>query len=157
MPKPPKLTVIIPAADKEASIWQYTTVKPGNNWMKTDYDASGWKSGKSGFGTPQTPGAIVGTLWNTDDIWLRKEVDLKSTKSLVLSGWLTHDDDAEVYINGVLAIRAPGAIHAYEEFNFNRRSYALLTPGKVLIAVHCHNTVGDQYVDFGIVGFKPTK
>jgi hypothetical protein len=119
-----------------------------------NFDASNWPEGKSGFGTPQTSGAIIGTLWNTDDIWLRREVEIPSGKSNELLGWLHHDDDAEVYVNGLLVIRAGGATGSYEDFGFNRRAQQAIKPGKNLIAVHCRNTGGDQYIDFGFSRLK---
>ena len=44
--------------------------------MQPDYKAEGWKQGVAGFGTPRTPGALVHTIWNTDDIWLRRQFTL---------------------------------------------------------------------------------
>lgn len=157
MPVPPKLTVIIPAADKEASLWQYTTVKPGAGWMKPEFDASGWKTGQSGFGTPQTPGAIVGTLWNTQDIWLRKEVEVPAENYDDADAWIHYDEGAEVYINGVLAFKAGGYVDSYDTFPLTPAGRAVLKPGRNLIAVHCHQTTGGQYIDVGLVRIQNPK
>jgi len=97
---------------------------------------------------------VVGTLWNTDDIWLRREMELPGGEGDEIFGWLHHDDDAEIYINGVLAIKAAGATSTYEDFSFNRRIRKAIKPGKNVIAIHCHNTGGDQYIDFGFAKSK---
>jgi hypothetical protein len=157
MPKPPGFQAVVPAADTKPAVWNYTTNQPASNWFAPDFDASSWPEGRSGFGTPQTPGAIIGTTWSTDDIWLRREIELPDGKWDELLGWLYHDDDAEIYINGVLALRAPGATSAYEDFSLNRRGRMAIKPGKNLIAVHCRNTGGDQYIDFGFAAPRPAQ
>jgi len=154
MPKPPQLTVIIPAADKQPATWSYTTTAPADNWMGLNFDDSSWKHGQSGFGTANTPGAIIGTTWRTDDIWLRREVELPAGNYEHLSGWLHHDEDTEVYLNGVLALKADGFIGSYDLFPLTPLGKAALKPGKNLIALHCHQTTGGQYVDFGLVEEK---
>jgi hypothetical protein len=154
MPKPVGFEPVVPAADTKSALWRYTTNQPAANWFAPDFDTFGWAEGQSGFGTPQTPGAIVGTLWNTNDIWLRREVELSGNKWEELLGWLHHDDDAEIYINGVLAIKAFGATSSYEDFPLNRRGRAAIKPGKNVIAIHCRNTGGDQFIDFGFVKAK---
>jgi hypothetical protein len=151
MPQPPKISVIVPAADKEAAVWSYTTRNPGGDWMKPQYDASAWKSGRSGFGTSETPGAVVGTPWQTRNIWLRREVNLTAADCTHVEAWLHHDEDAEVYINGVLALTAHGFDTGYDMFPFTPAGKAALKPGKNLIAMHCHQTTGGQYVDLGLV------
>lgn len=151
MPSPPKMTIILPAADQKPAIWSYTLAAPEGNWMGTNFDDSSWARGKSGFGTADTPGAIIGTVWQTDDIWLRREVYIAPTTYDDLEGWLHHDEDAEVYINGVLALKTSGYIDNYDTFPLTPEGKAALRPGKNLIAVHCHQTVGGQYVDFGLV------
>jgi len=154
LPTPPKMTVIIPAADKQTATWSYTTAQPAAGWTGQDFDDSAWKQGKSGFGTAGTPGAIIGTVWQTDDIWLRREVSLPTHDYDELQAWLHHDEDAEVYVNGVLALKASGFISGYDVFPFTTEGRAAFRPGKNLIAIHCHQTVGGQYVDFGLVDIQ---
>lgn len=151
IPPPEKMTVILPAANTQPAIWSYTLAHPVGDWTSVNYDDSSWARGKSGFGTPETPGAIIGTVWQTDDIWLRREVDIKPTNYDDLEGWLHHDEDAEVYINGVLALKAAGYITGYDTFPLTPDGKAALKPGRNVIAVHCHQTVGGQYIDFGLV------
>jgi Glutaminase A six helical-hairpin domain/Domain of unknown function (DUF5127)/Domain of unknown function (DUF4964) len=151
LPKSPKITTIVPAADTHPVIWDYTTSKPVGGWMNPDFDDSAWKRGQSGFGTMGTPGAVIGTTWRTDDIWLRREVNLPAQGYDDLEAWLYHDEDAEVYINGMLALKASGFITSYNAFPLMSAAKAALKPGKNLIAIHCHQTAGGQYVDFGLV------
>jgi hypothetical protein len=151
LPPPPKITVVVSAADRQAAIWNYTTGRPPAGWMDPGFDDSAWNKGKSGFGTAGTPGSAVGTTWKTADIWLRRDMNLPAQTYDELQGWLHHDEDAEVYINGVLAIRAGGFITGYDVFPLTPQGKAALKPGENLIAIHCHQTVGGQYVDFGLV------
>jgi hypothetical protein len=151
MPKLPGFEPVVPAADTKPALWRYTTTKPADNWFATDFDASAWSEGKGGFGKTQSSAAVVNTVWNTDDIWLRREVELTVSNLDELLGWLHHDDDAEIYLNGVLALKVVGATGTYEDFSFNRRGRAAIKPGKNAIAVHCRNTGGEQYIDFGLV------
>jgi len=154
MPKLPGFELVMPAADTKPAWWRYTTAEPADNWFAPGFDASVWPEGKGGFGKTQNSAAIVNTPWTTDDIWLRREVELTGTQWDELLGWLHHDDDAEIYINGVLALRVVGATGSYEDFSFNRRGRNAIKPGKNLIAIHCRNTGGEQYIDFGLVKAK---
>jgi hypothetical protein len=151
MPKPSAVTVIVPAADKQSAAWNYTTTAPAGDWMDQHFNDSSWKQGQSGFGTSDTPGAIIGTTWRTDDIWLRREMDMPAGNFDNVSAWLHHDEDTEVYINGLLALKASGFNSDYDVFPLTSEGRAALKPGKNLIALHCHQTNGGQYVDFGLV------
>ena len=155
LPNPPKVTVVVPAADKSPATWRFTTDKPVDDWFKPGFDDSAWTEGQSGFGTARTSGAVIGTTWNTPDIWLRREIQLPDGQWHDLQVWLHHDDDAEVYINGVPALRASGNITGYEPFPMTPQGRAALNPGKNLIAVHCHQIRGGQYIDVGLVDVQP--
>ncbi len=147
----PKVNPIIPAADTQASTWKYTTAKPAARWMDSTFNDSTWKSGQSGFGTEGTPGAHIGTTWNTDDIWIRREITLPDTKLKNPRLYIHHDEDAEVYINGTLAARPRGFVAEYVTVPISPTARAKLHPGKNILAVHCHQTTGGQYIDVGIV------
>jgi hypothetical protein len=61
-----------------------------------------------------------------------------------------HDEDAEVYINGTRVWSEPGFITDYKEVPLGASLSELLKPGNNRIAVHCHQTVGGQYIDIGL-------
>lgn len=121
--------------------------------MKPDFAETDWKEGRSGFGRPGTPGARLGTRWAGSDIWLRRRFELKdSVRHPVLLAH--HDEDAEVYINGVLAARLTGYTSDYEEVEMTPEARAALRSGENVIAVHCHQTQGGQYIDVGLESVK---
>jgi hypothetical protein len=150
----PVIQEIVPTSREKAQTWRYTFAKPGEGWYKPGFDDSGWKEGSGGFGTKGTPGAVVRTEWKTDDVWLRRTVTLPEAPLGELALLLHHDEDAEVYVNGVLAAKVNGYVSDYEEVPLSDEARAALKPGKNVIAVHCHQTTGGQYVDVGLVSIK---
>ncbi len=60
-----------------------------------------------------------------------------------------------MYINGVLAGKAGGFASDYEEIAMTPEGAAALKPGKNIFAVHCHQTVGGQFIDVGIITVTP--
>ena len=95
------------------------------------------------------------TEWRTADIWLRREFTLPEGKWDKLELRLHHDEDAEVYVNGALAATVSGYTTDYEETPLNPAGRAALKPGKNVIAAHCHQTAGGQYIDVGLVNLEP--
>jgi predicted amidohydrolase YtcJ len=151
----PQPREVVPTSKEKGVVWRYTLEKPAGEWTKPEFDDSGWKEGPGGFGTEGTPGAVVRTEWKTDDIWLRRECTLPEVKADDLYLSLHHDEDAEVYLNGVRAAKVAGYVTDYEEVPISAEAKAALKPGKNVIAVHCHQTTGGQYIDVGLIEFKP--
>ncbi len=158
IPRPPVTRMVTPTAREDANIeWRYTTQRPPDGWFKPEFDAGAWKEGKAGFGTRGTPGAVVRTEWNTPDIWMRREFTLPESRWNNLQLWIHHDEDAEIYVNGVSAAAAGGYTTDYEETPLNAAGRAALKAGRNVIAVHCHQTGGGQYIDVGLVEVEAGK
>lgn len=142
---------VVPTAETEPATWRFTLKPPPGEWTKPGYDDSGWQEGESGFGEKHCPGATVRTEWLTKEIWLRREVTLDPLPEGELLFLIHHDEDAEVFINGVLAAKVKGYVTEYIEVPILPAARAALKPGKNLIAVHCRQTVGGQSIDVGLV------
>jgi hypothetical protein len=145
---PPR--VLLPDSRTEAQTWAYTIRTPEADWMKPEYDPTGWKSGPGGFGTRGTPGAVVRTVWKSDDIWLRRSFTLDDVPPGLTMN-LHHDDDVEVYLNGTLVYQSKGFLVEYKPYALGADAVKALKKGTNVVAVHCHQTTGGQYIDVGLV------
>ncbi|MDR1140258.1 MAG: beta galactosidase jelly roll domain-containing protein [Planctomycetaceae bacterium] len=148
----PEIKTLIPTAAVKESEWFFTTDKPADGWEKAEFDVNAWKAGIAGFGTVGTPNTTVRTEWKTNDIWIRKSFELSANDvkdPLRLTLDLYHDEDAEVYINGVNVLKTKGYVGNYTNFPMNNVKKAFKT-GKNVIAIHCKQTSGGQYIDAGI-------
>jgi hypothetical protein len=153
---PPRLTAVVPTSQETASDWRYVTKEASAGWEKPGFDDSPWVLAPAGFGTKATPGAVVRTEWNTPDIWLRRTFDLPDSRAgegLPSDPHLMvhHDEDAEIYINGVLAASLTGYTVGYGAFPIREAARAAMRPGRNVFAVHCKQTGGGQYIDVGLV------
>lgn len=155
LPKMPKITVILPTALTEPAVWHYNTTTPATNWTQPDFDDATWSQGKSGFGTVGTPGSVINTDWHTDDIWLRREITLPVGDYAPVQFSVYHDEDVEIYVNGIAAAQASGYVNDYITLPISSAAKAVMKPGaKIVLAVHCHQTTGGQGVDVGLVNVE---
>jgi hypothetical protein len=148
---PPALKVLADTSQQQGQTWRYTLEKPADGWQKPDFDAAKWAEGTGGFGTAGTPGAVVRTEWKTADIWLRRTFELKEPPKGEVLLLLHHDEDADVYVNGVLAAREPGYVTDYGLVPITDEARKALKTGANVIAIHCKQTGGGQYIDAGLV------
>ena len=146
---PPIVKTLLATAAQKAAEWRYTIEKPADGWEKPGFDDSSWKTGKGGFGTEGTPGAVVGTAWRGKDIWIRRTFELKDVPADVQL-LIHHDEDAEVYVNGVLAAKATGYTTEYVTLPMRPAAAKSLKAGQNTFAVHCKQVQGGQFIDVGL-------
>lgn len=160
---PPTFYEIAPTGEFTRDGWGYTTTDPGRRWREREFDESAWQTGLSGFGTHGTPGAIVRTVWDTPEIWLRRFFKMPQEMLDIMAAArpgvatlhlrLHHDEDVEVYLNGVLIHAATGYQTGYIDIPLNANTIASidLNDKMNLLAIHCTQTRGGQYIDAGIL------
>ena len=138
----------VPSAQAEPVSWRYTTEKPAGDWQAASFDDSRWQSGPAPFGHDF---GQVGTPWTSADLWVRRHVTLPPPIPPKLAFTVHHDEDTEIYLNGVLAATIPAYNTEYVNVPMNDPARAALQPGDNVIAAHVHNTTGGQGIDIGIV------
>ena len=154
---------IVPTSETTSQTWKYTTAPPASDWFKPSFDDSAWKQGLGGFGHDAPGHGLIGTPWTDTpgDIWLRRTFNPgaltpQQVSRLVFRDY--HDEDIDVYINGVPAYSATGYISSYEYRPLSKAAQqSLLLNADNQIAVHCHQTEGGQYIDVGISERIPSR
>jgi hypothetical protein len=163
---PPQVVEVVPTSQQTAQEWRYTTTKPADGWEQAGFDDASWKTAPGGFGEPSTPGSKVRTNWKTPDIWLRRSVTLpkaatndrgpgpdSATTGRGYAVMIHHDEDSEVYLNGKLLAAVKGYTTDYAIVPVDEK--ALTAAWKEgddnVLAIHCHQTGGGQYIDVGLV------
>lgn len=144
----PSQRPLVAAADTAPTNWRYTFDQPPTDWYKADFDDSKWPVGRSGFGAQFEP--YVGVIWETPDIWVRRTFDMPKASARP-NLYIRHDEDADVYINGVHAASIPNFNGAYEAVRMSDEAVAALKPRGNVMAIHCIQTSGGQYIDAGLV------
>ena len=147
-----KPILLIEDARGKGSQWNYTVRKPAQEWIEVGYNDKDWNIGMAGFGKVG-PKEKVGTKWETSDIWLRTNFRLETIpKTFRMT--LKHDEDVQVYLNGKLVFQNTGLFSKYETHDISQESADVLQTGKNVMAVHCINTEGGQFIDLGLECFE---
>ena len=145
----------VATAENQPVTWRFTTNPPAADWFAPDFDDASWPAGSAGFGSAGTPGGVIRTSWTTDDIWLRQTFTLDPNALRNPRLRSHHDETATIYVNGVLAATLPGYTTTYTQYDLSLAAVAALHPGANVLAVHCQQTSGGQYIDVGIVQDPP--
>jgi len=140
---------ILKDSRKEGNTWQYIFNKPDPKWNLPSYDDSKWKTGKAGFGSLGTPNVKIRTEWNSSDIWIRKSFNLKEVPKKIFL-LIQHDEDATVSINGNNVENLKGYSTDSEAYAVHGIDTKHFSVGKNVIAIHCHQTSGGQFIDAGL-------
>jgi putative heme-binding domain-containing protein len=152
-----RLTEVVPTSRQRGVTWRYTTERPAGDWAKPGFNDGNWATAPGPFGAPNTPGITPRTRWTSGDIWLRREVTIPAGADVAALQFLVfHDEDVEIFVNGIPAARDGGFITSYETLDILPAARAVLKPGAtLLLAVHCHQTAGGQGIDVGLATVPP--
>jgi len=145
-----KWRTLVPNARDGKHQWRYTHEEPGEGWEKPGFDDGSWETGPGGFGKVDTPGAVIGTTWEGDDIWLRRTVEVGKLDATYLMISVHHDEDAEVYVNGKQVATFADYTNGYIDHDATETLREALIEGKNTLAVHCRQTTGGQFIDVGV-------
>ena len=152
----PTYREIVPTSEKVSQAWKYTTTAPPADWFRPSFDDSSWKQGPGGFGDDAPGHGLIGTPWTDTpgDIWLRRTFNPGTLTPQQISRLVFrdyHDEDIDVYVNGVPAYSAPGFISSYEYRPLSQAAKQSIRPNADNeLAVHCRQTAGGQYIDVGL-------
>jgi hypothetical protein len=135
----------MPTSEQTPQLWHYTTETPGTNWAESGVSDGDWSIGPGAFG--QT---AAHTAWETSDLWLRRDFDLQEIPIGMARLRLRLQGEAEVYLNGVLAMRRSGHAAGYEAQEILEAARATLRKGKNTVAIHAHKTEAGQAIDAGL-------
>jgi hypothetical protein len=143
-------TVVMANAESDANaLWRYTATAPAASWNQRTFDDSSWAQGAGAFGDGDRAFTVSRTSWTSGDIWLRRAFSLSSVPS-ALSLKIFHDEQAEVYVNGVVVAMLTGWSQGYQTIDLPASALSALTVGSNTIAVHCRNTSPPQIIDVGL-------
>jgi mono/diheme cytochrome c family protein len=144
--------LLLEDSDPDLAVWKYTLRKPADDWMAPDFDVREWPEGAPGFGTAGTPGARVGTEWKSESIWMRREFVHRWIHMSDFGLAIHHDEDVAVYLNGTLIYAAEGYTTDYQFVPLDSAALQLFRPlQNNVLAVHCKQSVGGQYVDVHLI------
>lgn len=140
--------MILPTSETAPQPWRHVTEAPADGWQAADFDDKSWKEAPGGFGTRMVPNARVGTEWKGREIWIRREFQARKPQGTPVIR-VFHDEDAEIYLNGVKVADLHKFVTSYVDVPLPDPS--LLREGRNVLAIHCRQTEGGQFIDAGIV------
>ncbi len=144
----PNSKTFVEDARATPATWEYTFKRPTQDWKDVGYRNKSWFKGQGGFGRG-APNSKVTSEWKSSDIWMRTSFGLKVLpETLALE--IYHDEDVEVYLNGVEIFKATGYVTDYQNFLLDQRALDALQTGRNVLAVHCHQTAGGQFIDLAL-------
>jgi hypothetical protein len=115
--------------------------------VQPGFDDAGWSRGKAdfsdGYGKPATP-------WKEANIWLRTEFPWQNQPLVELKLKLKHDEAATVFLNGTQVLKRTGYTTKYQTFTLPPEALNSIREGRNVLAVHCRNSQGGQFIDAGL-------
>lgn len=143
---------IAPVSNEKEWIGKYTTEQPEEGWEMAAFNDSAWAQGSAAFGTEGGPS--VGTPWNTNRLWIRREVsfDPSLVKNRQLFVRYSYNDGMQLLINGKELVRTGTKARNDVKVQIPDSILETMEDGKALFAARCVNWGGTSFADFGLYG-----
>ena len=119
---------VVPTSEKAPVAWHYTTQAP-SELVQPEFDASGMEGRPRRFRHVRDAGSRGADAMEEPDIWLRREFVMPEEMERPQFR-MHHDEDADVYVDGVLATQASGYITSYEAVPIKTKARATLQAGQ---------------------------
>ncbi|SDK22509.1 protein of unknown function [Catalinimonas alkaloidigena] len=148
---PTQVEVVLPTAATEAYDVPYTYEQPSAGWEQPKFKTKGWQTGPAPFGDGAGSNTMKPRSQYDQEIWYRREFTLQDTDFENLQLYISHDDQVEVFLNGVKAFENPDFVLNYAQRPLTEAAKKTLKKGKNLLAVHCTNARGGAYIDAGLI------
>ncbi len=139
----------------QGHLYRYTFDDPGAGWEKPGFDDSSWAKSQAPFGRGVIAGASYRSTWLGTDIWIRGDFSFAGPAGGSTFLRVFHQNEVYAYVNGAFAASAAGSNSDYQDLLISSAAQASITSGTGLIAAHCRQTVGTQFLDVGLV-LSPT-
>lgn len=156
------LEAIAPMGNKGRWNCKIKRSNPASDWYQKDASESGWTNGYGAFGTKSEYDGVTTDWNNISEYYIRRhftltEDDLKDDLWIIYS----HDDDYELYINGIKLSEHSGGDKWRQnvKVHLEGNSKKSLVAGDNVIAFHVNNTRGGALADVGLfrnkIGYHP--
>ncbi|WP_324672760.1 glutaminase family protein [Hymenobacter sp. GOD-10R] len=149
----PQYRAIIPIVGEQPYKARYTFTQPAAGWEKANFAATNWKEGAAPFTDNK---GLNGTTWTEGDIWVRRTVSVANPRAAgQVRLLMEHDDDVEVYLNGVMLTKQTGFNSKYDFFTIPAAGLQALHAGDNVLAMHANSPQGGEYLDAGLYETLP--
>jgi hypothetical protein len=143
---------LVYTGEAPGAYWRYTTSTPAGSWYSTSFDDSAWARGEAPFGKDFNTNLNPRTDWSTSDIWIRTSFYSRydGTALSLVKLRFYHDEDVQIYLNGVQIFGASGYDSKYLEYVLSPSQASGLKKGQNTLAAHCWQNVFAQGIDAGL-------
>jgi len=145
----PRYETVLASAEEKSENVKYTETKPSGDWTNISYADADWKTGAAPFGDNMT---FAKTRWVSPDLWTRRVFPAQKNAPGELFLKINHDDNVEVYLNGVNIYSRKTWTGKYIYMAVS--DSLLKQEGNNVLAIHIANTAGGQWLDAGLVRKK---
>jgi len=139
---------VLAAGDEKAYHFTYTEKTPATGWNLPGFKDVAWSSNPAPFGDLSAQAA---TEWKSDQLWARRSFALNDGIPKVLYLKISHDDNVEVYLNGIEIFKKTGYTdQKYVYIPVKDEALKSLKKDNNVLAVYIKNTAGGQWLDLGL-------